>query len=533
LNFIYENINGVFTSLSYIKLRKVMFMKKRFLLLFSVILLAFILATGMLSADRGNLPDVKEFTLPNGLVLLVIERHDSPTVAAYRFHRVGSIHEWPGMTGAAHLLEHMKFKGTEKIGTWNYEAEKPIMEKIDRLLDEIDKERAKGLTAYQAMDQKKIDSLWEQVRKLQNEQRKYIRKNEVWSLFDSHGGKGMNASTGFDRTDYYINLPSNKLELWAFIESDRLKNPVFREFYSERDVVHEERRMGINNPSGALFESFIATMFKTYPYGHPIVGFDSDIESMRRHEVLSFLRKYYSPNNTILVLAGDVKAQDAYNLVRKYFGDMPWQPEPKPQFQVEPPQRGERRVEVEFDAQPMIRIGFHGPKPGHPDQYALDVLMSILSDGRTSRFYENIVRNNIAFQCSGSLWSMAYTNLMVIGATPKQGVSTSELEEAIYKEIDRLKTEPVTEWELEKVKNQTDRRFISILRNNMDLAEHLAYAQGWTGSWRNIDEREKIRAVTAEDVMRVADKYLIRSNRTVATLVPPYQPGSGDPENTK
>jgi predicted Zn-dependent peptidase len=495
-------------------------MRKKLLLTVLTVIFIIIIAAVPLWANRSYLPDVKEFKLSNGLILLVVERHDSPTLALYRLHRVGSINEYPGMTGAAHLLEHMKFKGTEKIGTWNYESEKPIMEKIDRLMDEIDKERAKGLTEYQKMDKAKIDELWKQVRELQDEQRKYIRKNEVWSIFDSHGGVEMNASTSFDQTDYYVNLPSNKLELWAFLESDRLQNPVFREFYSERDVVHEERRMGINSPGGILFENFITTMFTTYPYGHPIVGFDSDIESMRRQEVLDFLKLYYAPNNTTLVIVGDVKAQDAYKVVNRYFGNIPRQPEPKPQFQVEPPQRGERRVEVEFDAQPMLRIGFHGPKPGHPDQHALEVLMAILSSGRTSRFHQNIVQKNIAFSCAGAQWNMAFANLLMIGASPKKGITTAQLEEAIYKEIDRLKTEPVSKWELEKVRNQNDKGFISLLTDKMNLGRTLAWYQVWTGDWRNFDDRQKINAVTAEDVMRVANKYFTKSNRTVATLVP-------------
>jgi predicted Zn-dependent peptidase len=496
-------------------------MKRKVLLTMLAVIITLLLAAGYASAKQDYLPDVREFKLPNGLTLLVVERPDSPTVACYIYHPVGSVHEPPGLTGAAHMAEHMMFKGTKKLGTWNYEAEKPIMEKIDRLMDQIDRERVKGLTDYQKVDQARIDRLWEQVSELQKEQDKYIRKNEIWAIYDSHGSKGLNASTWLDRTDYLINLPSNKLELWAFIESDRLKNPVFREFYSERDVVYEERRMKVNNPGGAVSEAFFNAMFTALPYRHRTIGFASDIESFRRNEVLGFLKKYYAPNNTVIVLVGDVDAKNAHQLVKKYFGDIPRQPELKPHFFVEPEQRGERRIEVEFEGQPTLRIGYHGPKPGHPDQYALEVMMDILSSGRTGRFHQNIVRNNLAFNCSASLWEVAYANILLFGASPQKGVTTLQVEEAIYKEIDRLKTEPVSQWELEKVKNQNDQRFISLLRNRMNLARALAPAHVWTGNWRNIDNREKIRAVTAEDIIRVANKYFTKSNRTVATVVPP------------
>jgi predicted Zn-dependent peptidase len=495
-------------------------MKRKILVTIIAVFIALLLSADCISAGADYLPDVKEFTLSNGLVLMVVERSDSPTVACYRYHKAGSVNERPGITGAAHLAEHMMFKGTKKIGTWNYEAEKSIMDKVDYLIDEIVKERARGLTDYQKMNKAKIDKLWEQVVNLQKEQEKYIHKEEVWGIFDSHGGREMNASTSFDETDYYVYLPSNKLEAWAFIESDRLANPVFREFYAERDVVYEERRMTVDNePDGILFESLFNAMFSSLPYRHEIGGFASDIESMKRSEVLEFVRKYYSPNNTILVLVGDVDAQEAYQLVNRYFGGIPRQADLKPEFHIEPAQKGERRTEVEYDAQPAVMIGFHGPKPGHPDQYALHVLMSILSDGETGRFHQNIIKEKIAFSCNAVQWNLAYANILYFECSPSEDISTEQLEKSIYQEIDRLKKEPVSQWELEKVKNQNDMNFISLMQDRMMLADGMATAKAWTGDWRNIDNRDKIRSVTAEDVMRVANRYLVKSNRTVSTLI--------------
>lgn len=501
-------------------------MKKR---LFALIVAAVmvLLLTSYASAAKDYTPDVKMKVFPNGLTLMVVERPQWPTVTCIRYHKVGSVNEYPGMTGAAHLLEHMMFKGTKNLGTWNYKAEKPIMEKIDRIVDEIDKERAKGLTAYHKPDKKKIRRLWQKVKKLQQEQKKYIRKNEISYIYKTQGGAGLNAYTSFDETVYYVNLPANKLKVWAYIEADRMKNPVFREFYSERDVVYEERRMYANRPSGALFEVFMNNFFVTSPYGHNIVGWASDIESMRRNKVLGFLKKYYAPNNTILVLVGDVKFDDAVKTIGKYFEEIPRQKDPLPVFTQDPPQKGERRADLQFRARPRLIIGYHGPKPGHPDQYALDVLGYILSQGRNSRLYKNLVKKKIAYTVSGGNWTWGYVNVFVVSGSPKSPHDNDKLEDAIYEEIERFKTEPVTERELQAVRNKVEKAYIRHLKSNFSLGVALAEYYYQTGDWRNFDEREKIRAVTPEDIMRVAKKYLVERNRTVARIVPVESPKKG------
>lgn len=499
-------------------------MKKRsFSLISSVIvtLVIFMLLSAPVFARDKYIPDVKVHTLSNGLIIMVVERHGAPTIACYRYHKVGSVNEHPGITGAAHLLEHMMFKGTRKIGTWNYEAEVPIMKKIDYLVDQIEKELAKGVNDYRKVDQRKIDRLWGEVRKLQAEQRKYIRKNEIDYLYKTEGARGLNASTSYDRTDYYVKLPAGKLKLWAFIESERLKDPVFREFYSERDVVYEELRMGDNSPGGVLFDALFSNFFVTSPYGHPIVGWKSDVETMRREQIKDFFLKYYAPNNTVLVLVGDVDYKEAVNTVEEYFGDIPRQEDPRPVFTREPEQKGERRVKVQFDATPRMLIGFHGPPPGHPDQYALDILANILSSGRTSRFRKNLIKPGIAYTCNSMNWTFGYVNTFIIEGKPEGSHTLEELEKAIYEQIDNLKKEPVTERELEKVKNKMMKEFIDKLQNDMLLANSLAMNLVWTGDWRNFDEREKYKAVTANDIMRVARKYLVKKNRTVAYLIPP------------
>ncbi len=497
-----------------------------------VLLLCFLTVSAL---ARDYTPDVRVHEYPNGLVLMVVEDRQWPTVLCYRYHRVGSVNEHAGITGTAHLLEHMMFKGTREVGTWNYEAEVPIMEEIDGLMDEIDRERAKGLNDYQEMDQDKIDRLWEEVKKQQEKQRKYIRKNEIDYIYNTHGARGLNASTGFDSTDYYLSLPSNRLEIWAYLESQRMKEPVFREFYSERDVVHEEYRMYANNPGYFLFYNFVSNMFHASPYGHHVLGWESDIQSMRRNRVMDFLRQYYAPNNTALVLVGDVDFESARKMVDGYFGDIPRQADPPPVFTREPERRGERRAELMFEAsQPRLTIGFQGPTPGHPDEDALDVISYLVSKGRTSRFYRNLVEEEIAYSVTGWNWTMNYANLFYISAIPREPNTAGDLEEAIYQELDRFKTEPVTQRELQKAKNWIEKDYLDTLTTRFSLAHSLAHAYLIKGDWRRFDTRARLNKVTPEDIQRVANKYFTRERRTVVTLVPeskkPADPAGADPE---
>jgi len=477
---------------------------------------------GILPSWAGDyIPKVTKHVLPNGLRVLIVEDHSAPVVALFRYHKVGGVNEYSGMFGASHLLEHMMFKGTKKIGTVNYKAELPIMRKIETLVDEIDKERVKGLNDYQKMDKKKIARLWKQVKELQKEQRKYIRKNEINFFYKSQGGRDLNAYTTYDVTNYYVMLPSNKVELWAFIESDRMSNPVFREFYSERNVVYEERRMRTDNsPRGMLFENFFPHLFVAIPYGQDVVGWASDIESMRRDKVMAYLKKYYSPGNTFLALVGDVNEEEAMKLIKKYFGPIPPQPLPEPVYAQEPPRRGERRIKVKFKANPQFNIGYQGPRPGHPDQYVLTVIGRILSDGRTSRFYKNLVRKKLAYRAGAGTWELGYANVFLVFASPKKPHTSEELEKAIYAEIEKLKTTPVTSYELKKIHNNIDANYLNMMGNRTSLAIRLLTAEAWAGSWKNFFEtREKLKKVTPEDIMRVAKKYLTPDNRTVSVLV--------------
>jgi predicted Zn-dependent peptidase len=225
---------------------------------------------------------VKAHTLANGLRVLLLERHQAPTVSFVIRFKVGSVNEQAGMSGMAHLLEHMLFKGTRTLGTTDYTREQEIHEKIDGVIEQLDAERLKGTQG----DSSSIDRLETKLRELQQEQSQLTVKEEMSALYTRNGAVGLNASTGYDLTTYTVSLPANRQELWAAIEADRMLNPVFREFYLEREVVREERRQrNESNPGGKLMEAFLTSAFQAHPYGRPIVGWDSDLQQLKRERV--------------------------------------------------------------------------------------------------------------------------------------------------------------------------------------------------------------------------------------------------------
>jgi predicted Zn-dependent peptidase len=462
---------------------------------------------------------VKEYSLDNGLKILVLKRPGSPTFFTRISFLVGAVDENVGQTGIAHLLEHMLFKGSERIGTKDFAIEKEIMQGVERIGEELDAERIKGANA----DPEKIARLKEQLNKRLADQREYIRKDEISEIYVSNGGSSFNAGTGMDTTSYIIKLPSNKLELWAWLESDRIRSPVLREFYSERDVVMEERRRSVDNsPFGRLYEQFKAAAFIAHPYGNPIIGWESDIGLLPKKAVRDFLKTYYSPNNMVVCIVGDVEPDHVFRTIEKYFGDIPAQVIPPRVSTTEPQQQGERRVEVVMDANPSILIGFHKPAFPHRDDYIFDVIDSVLTEGRTSRFYKSLVlEKGIAVSVSGfGVGGNRYDNIYAIHAVPSAQHTTQELEEAIYAELERLQNELISERDLQKVINNMEADFIWGLKSNYQLSRNLIDYHIVAGDWRYmIRYLDEIKKITPEDVMKAAKKYLVKENRTVATLV--------------
>lgn len=469
--------------------------------------------------------DVKQHTYSNGLELLVVERHLWPTFSAIVRFKVGSADEKPGITGSAHLLEHMLFKGTRNMGTSDYEAEVPIMAEIDRLAHELtDAINESRMPTYRG-GTGKVDSLRALVADLQKQQKQYIIKDELWETYLRRGGTGLNASTGNDGTRYYVSLPSNMLELWAYLESDRLSNPVLREFYSERDVVYEERRLGVDNsPSGKLYEQLNATAFTASSYNWPVVGWASDLETVLKEEVEEFFHQYYSPNNIVITIVGDVKFDEVVKTVDRYFGHIPPSAKPVPAVTtMEPEQKGERRVAVTYDAEPRMGIGWHMRAGGDVDQEVFDIISSLLTTGRTSRLYKSLVEDKQMVSSVNALsFFTRFPDIFTIIAIPKSGYAIEEVEKAIYEEIERLRTEGPSEWELQRVRNQLEADYVRSLRSNRGLAFRLSNMHAMVGDWSYLlTLKEKRLAVSADDVKRVLSEYFTNENRTVAYIVKP------------
>ncbi|OHB34866.1 MAG: hypothetical protein A2Y08_02570 [Planctomycetes bacterium GWA2_40_7] len=461
--------------------------------------------------------DVREHTLDNGIKLLMLEKHDVPIVSLRIVYKVGSVNEHPGITGASHLFEHMMFKGTEIFGIKDYDSEKPLLEREDELISKISVEETKGNDA----DKEKIKQLEGDLKEVWEKQKELIVKDEMWSIYLKNGATGLNASTGSDATYYYCNLPANRLELWAFMESDRMKNLVLREFYSERDVVMEERRLRTeNSPFGLLIEQLNAATYTAHPYGWPVIGWMSDIANMKKAEVSRYFQQYYSPNNAVIVVVGDINPDEVIKLIERYFGDVQSQPPPPDVTTVEPEQRGERRIYVEYDANPILSIAYHKPAVGHPDQYVFDVIEAILSHGRTSRLYKSLIEEKrMAVMAHAYGEPSKYADTFLFFCTPRHPHTAEDVEEAIYEELERLKTTPVTDRELQKVKNQLEADFIRSLESASGLASKISSYEALS-EWRYINTLvEKTIAVTPEDIMRVANKYFTKTNRTVAILV--------------
>ncbi len=506
-------------------------MDKKMNMIWAIILVlalpAFCFAQGFEDMEKS----VTEYTLSNGLKLIIMERHEAPVVSFCTYANVGAVNESKGITGISHLFEHMAFKGTKTIGTKNYQDEIKAMHKEDSLFGEILKEERKGNRA----DQERLKSLEEKFAKAQEEAGKYVVSNEFGTVVDLEGGVGLNAGTGCDATMYFYNLPSNKLELWMSLESDRYLNPVLREFFKEKDVVMEERRLRTeSNPYGKLFEEFLSTAYKAHPYGEPIIGHMSDIQAYTRQDAEKQFREYYVPNNLIIGIVGDVKPKEVIKLAETYFGQLPGGPEPKPVVTVEPEQLGERRTQVEDKAQPFLVIGYHKPSATHPDDAVFDAISDYLGGmsmsrmgfggmNRSSRLYKSLVKEKkiaVAALAIPGLPGAKYPNLFTFLAVPSKDHTNQECEEAIYEEIEKLKTELVTLKDLEAIKKRARANFIRQLESNQGLAMQLTACQAVLGDWRELfGQLDRINKVTAEDIKRVANEYLQKTNRTVAELV--------------
>jgi predicted Zn-dependent peptidase len=476
---------------------------------------------GALAQDLASFEKrLTESRLPNGLTLLIYERPEAPVVSFFTYVDVGAAQEVPGITGLAHMFEHMAFKGTSRIGTTNYPKEKVVLEKIDHAYHAYDQERHKT----GGPDSEKLKALEKTWKDAQEEADRYIVKNEYGEIIDREGGVGLNAGTSSDSTVYFYSLPANKLELWAYLESERFLDPVFREFYKERDVVMEERRLRTDSqPIGRLLEQFSAVAFTAHPYKQPVVGYMSDLLSFSREDASAFYKTYYVPSNIVIALVGDIKAKDALPVLKRYFGRLPSGPPPAPVRTVEPAQIAEREVRIPDKSQPIYLEGYHKPAATDPEEAVYDAISDLLSNGRTARLYRSLVRDKkIAIQAGAfpGFPGTKYPNEMIFYAVPTPGHTNEEAQKALREEIEKLKRELVTDDELKMVKTRAKANLIRSLDDNSGIASALARYQTLYGDWRELFRSvDKIDKVTKEDIQRLAQRTFQPTNRTVAMIV--------------
>ncbi|WP_246301849.1 M16 family metallopeptidase [Granulicella arctica] len=457
--------------------------------------------------------------LPNGLTLIVCERPEAPVFSFYTEVDAGSADDPQGASGLAHMFEHMAFKGSTEVGTTNYPAEKIALAKVEVAYAAYDAEFRKRV----GKDPAKLASLKKDFGDAQAAAQKYVIPNQFSEIAEENGAVDINASTSEDSTQYFWSMPSNRLQLWAYLESQRIGHPVEREFYKERDVVQEERRMRIDSsPVGRMLEQFLATAYVAHPYGRSGVGWESEISQVTATEAEAFHKKYYVPSNIVIAVVGDVKASTAMPILEKYFAPIPAGPKPEPMTTIEPPQMAEKSVVIHDPSQPFYIEGYHKPDYRDPDDAVYDAIADIFSNGRTARLYRSLVRDQRIAQTAAGFSGYPgekYPGLFAVYAVPLPGHTDDEMRAAIEKELDKLKNEDVSDAELERYKTRAKADMLRGLGDNDGLAHTLAEYQTRFGDWRQMFlDLDKIDKVTKADIRRVANKTFVESNRTSARI---------------
>jgi predicted Zn-dependent peptidase len=465
--------------------------------------------------------------LANGLTILICERPEAPVFSFFTLVDAGSVQDPMGKTGLAHMFEHMAFKGTDTIGTKDYSAEKPALEKVETTYAAYLRERDKTV----GRDEAKLKQLEKGWKDAIAEADKYVVPNQFGKIIEQSGGQDLNASTDYDETEYHYSLPTNRLELWAYLESERFLHPVMREFYKERNVVIEERRMRTDsNPIGRLLEQFGASAFEAHPYHRPTVGWMSDLNSFSATDAKKFFDEYYVPANMVVAVAGDVKAADVLPILEKYFGRLPASEKSDETTTKEPPQNSERKVVLKDKSQPLYLEGYHRPDYMSKDDAVYDAITDLMSEGRTSRLYRALVRDKkiAAFSAGFSgLPGIKYPHLFAFYAFPLPGHAPQEVADAIHVEIERLKKEDISDEELKMIKTRAKANLIRGLAENEGLANQLATYQTRYGDWRELFRSvDRIDRVTKADIRRVANETFNDTNRTVGIIE--NVPGGGE-----
>jgi predicted Zn-dependent peptidase len=457
--------------------------------------------------------------LPNGLTIIICYRPEAPVFSYTTFVDAGDVDDPSGDSGLAHMFEHLAFKGTTEIGTTDYAAEKVALEKVEEANNAYEAEYLKQV----GRDPKKIEELHQAFLKAQAEADKFVIPNQFTEVAEQNGAHGLNAETGLDDTRYFWSMPENRLELWAWLESGRLADVVPRQFYKERDVVMEERRMRVDSdPVGRMVEQFVATAYETHPYRRPDIGWPSEVSQINATEAMAFHRKYYVASNIVVSIVGDIDAKTAMPMLEKYFGRVPAGPKPEDLTSVEPTQTAEKSIVVHEQTQPFYVEGYHRGSYRDTDDAVYDAISDIMSNGRVSRLYRSLVeQQQIAAVAQGfsGFPGEKYPSLFAFYAVPIPGHTPAEMRNAIHKEIEKLKTTDVTDAELQMYKTRARADLLRGLADNEGLASSLAEYQTRYGNWRELFLQLKdVDAVTKADIRRVANKVFIASNRTSAEI---------------
>ncbi|HEV2720528.1 MAG TPA: pitrilysin family protein [Thermoanaerobaculia bacterium] len=457
--------------------------------------------------------------LDNGLTVIIVERHDAPIFSYQMVVNAGGAQDLPGTTGVAHMFEHMAFKGTDTIGTSDAAAEKSALDRVEQTYAAYDAERRKPAGRNDA----KAAALEREWKDAITAAGKYVVPNEFSKIINRAGAVGVNATTGEDFTAYFYSMPSNRVALWACLESQRFLHPVMREFYKERDVVFEERRLRTeSDPEGRVLEQFVTAAYMAHPYGTPEIGWPSDLSTISAEDAMRFYRKYYVPSNMVVAVVGDVTPSELLPLLQSTFGRLPKAPPPEPLRTVEPPQRSERTVVMRDAAQPFYFEGYHRPAITEKDDAVYEVIGELLGRGRTARLYKSMVRDTKVAVVAGvaAAWpGRKYPTLFAIDALPTPGHSAAEMAAPIRKELERLGNEDVTAEELASVKARAKSRLVHLLAVNSSLAYQLAAYQTLFDDWRELFRYvDRLAAVTPADIRRVAKATFVANNRTVARL---------------
>ncbi len=462
--------------------------------------------------------NLTEFKLANGMKFIVLERHQAPVVSFLTYADVGGVDEPDGKTGVAHFLEHLAFKGTPRIGTTNYKAEKPLLDALEQLNQQITAAKA-------AKKPDEVAKLQAQFQQVEKQATKLVKQNELGQIVEQAGGVGLNANTSTEATRYLYSFPANKLELWMSLESERFLEPVLsREFFKEKDVILEERRLRVeNSPIGLMIEKFTDAAYKVHPYRRPVIGYDEDIRNLTPADIRKFFATYYVPSNITVAVVGDVNPQQVKQLAQTYFGRYKSRRKAKSNIPVEPKQTQTREVTLQLASQPWYLEGYHRPAITHPDEAVYDIIGRLLSNGRTSRLYKSLVETQrlaLAAQGFSGFPGDKYPNLMLFYALTAPGRSVDQVAAALRTEIDRLQTEAVTSAELDRVKTQARAELVQELDSNMGMAQQLLEYEVKTGSWRNLFKKlDRLAKVNATDIQRVAKATFTPKNRTIGKLL--------------